>query len=189
MAVCAGISRGTVNTLFLLVEPRGIEPLTFALRTRRSRAFQGSSLAGNLGRRAATARLPPRRKSPQLKPRQVPAAPECSSRLWQASSAFPPARGCGADAVAAGLRALRNDGVGTCSLSRPRFGERRRTGEPGDALRSEGNPKVGSQKTPRRREMDSNSRFRARETRFRAYIPPERPRTESLQARRWRKAG
>ena len=44
----------------------GIEPLTFALRTRRSRAFQGSSLAGNLGRRAATARLPPRRKSPQL---------------------------------------------------------------------------------------------------------------------------
>ena len=29
-------------------------------------AFQGSSLDGNLGRRAATARLPLRRKSPQL---------------------------------------------------------------------------------------------------------------------------
>jgi hypothetical protein len=29
-------------------------------------------------------------------------------------------------------------------------------------LRSEGNLKVGSQKTPRRREMDSNFRFRAR---------------------------
>jgi hypothetical protein len=42
-------------------------------------------------------------------------------------------RGIKCTAVATGLRTLRHDGVGTRGNGRAGFGERRRTGEPGDA--------------------------------------------------------